>query len=37
MGTRTNDKHVNYSYVFTQTKQQVCQCIVGALLVHGQA
>jgi hypothetical protein len=24
IGTRTNDKHVNYSYQFPQTKQQVC-------------
>jgi hypothetical protein len=24
MGTRMNDKQVNYSFVFTQTKQQVC-------------
>jgi hypothetical protein len=23
MGIRTNDKHVNYSYQFAQTKQQV--------------
>jgi hypothetical protein len=23
MGIRTNDKHVNYSYQFAQTKQQI--------------
>ncbi len=35
MKTRTNDKWVNYSYGPTQTKQQVGQCVVGALLVYG--
>ncbi len=37
MGIRTNDKRVNYSHKPTQTKQQVGQCMVGALLVHGRA
>ncbi len=31
------DKQVNYSHEPAKTKQQVGQCIVGALLVHGQA
>jgi hypothetical protein len=35
MGTRKNDKQVNYSHGPTQTKQQVGWCIVGTLLVHG--
>jgi len=34
MGTRTCDKHVNYSHGFAQTKQQVGSCVVGTLLVH---
>jgi hypothetical protein len=29
IGTRTSDKHVNYSYQFAQTKQQVGYFIVG--------
>ncbi len=37
MGIGMSDKHVNYSYQSTQTKQQVGQCIVGAFLVHEQA
>jgi hypothetical protein len=36
MGTRTNDKEVNYSHGFAQTKQQVGSCVVEALLVHKQ-
>ncbi len=35
MWTRMNDKWVNYSYGFAQTKQ-VGQCIVEAFLVHGR-
>jgi len=35
-GIRTNDKRVNYSHEFAQTKQQVGWCIVGAILVHGR-
>ncbi len=34
LGRVTN---INYSHRLAQTKQQVGQCIVGALLVHGQA
>ncbi len=37
MGTRKIDKQLNYSHEPTQTKQQIGQCITGALLVHGQA
>jgi hypothetical protein len=37
MGTRKNDEQVNYSHRPAQTKQQVGKCVVGALLVHGQA
>ncbi len=36
-GIRINDKWVNYSHKFAQTKQQVSWCIVGTLLVHKQA
>ncbi len=32
-----SDKRVNYSHGLAQTKQQVSQCIVGTLLVHGGA
>ncbi len=34
MGTRKIDKQLNYSHGPAQTKQQVGQCIVKALLVH---
>ncbi len=34
--TKTNDKQVNYSHGFAQTKQQVGWWIVGAFLVHGR-
>jgi hypothetical protein len=37
MGTKMNDKWVNHSHELAQAKQQVGQCIVGALLVHRQA
>ncbi len=33
-GDQNNDKGVNYSHKFAQTKQQIGQCVVGALLVH---
>jgi hypothetical protein len=36
MGIRKSDKQVNYSHELARTKQQVAQCIVGALLVHGR-
>jgi hypothetical protein len=36
MGTRKGDKQVNYSHRLAQTKQQVGQHVVGALLVHGR-
>ncbi len=32
MGTKKNDKCVNYSYQSAQTKQQAGQCIVGTFL-----
>jgi hypothetical protein len=35
MGTKKNDKLVNYSHKPAQTKQQVGLCVVRALLVHG--
>jgi hypothetical protein len=37
MGTKTNDKWVNYSYGLTQIKQQIDKCIIITFLVHGQA
>jgi hypothetical protein len=37
MGTKMNDKWVNYSYGPTHTKQWLGKCTVGALSVHGQA
>ncbi len=37
MGTRMNDKLVNYSHILTQTKQQIVQCIVGTFLMHERA
>jgi len=37
MGIKTSDKHVDYSYQYAQTKQQVGKCIIGALLVHERA
>jgi hypothetical protein len=36
MGTRTNDKWVNYSHGLAQTKQEVGYCIVITLLMHEQ-
>ncbi len=36
MGTRKIDKQLNHSHGPTQTKQQVGQCIIEALLVHEQ-
>jgi hypothetical protein len=35
MGTKKSDKQFNYSHGPAQTKQQVGQCRIGALLVHG--
>jgi len=37
MGTKISDKQVNYSHGPTQTKQQVGQCVIKTLLMHGQA
>ncbi len=36
IGTRKNDKQINYSHIPTQIKQQVGQCIMKTLLVHKQ-
>jgi hypothetical protein len=37
LGTKRNDRWVNYSHRLAQMKQQVGQCIVVTFLVHGQA
>jgi hypothetical protein len=36
IGIRKSDKQVNYSHGPAQTKQQVGECIVELLLVHGR-
>jgi len=37
MGTTMSDKQFNYSLGPAQTKQQIGQCIIRALLVHERA